>query len=222
MSEFTSIFQFRKRNDEKLRAFGFRDRGRFYEWERPILENQFLFSVSIEKEGAVDYTVRDLASGELYTLVKVPKAQGPFVGQVRECCKQLLTEIAERCFDREVFRAPQTKRVVQLLEEKYGALPEYLWESHPNYAVFRHRENKKWFAVLLTVDRGKLDPALHGEVEILDLKAAAQTVSLLTETGRYYPGYHMNKNYWYTAVLDDTLSDEELLERLSESFQLTG
>mgnify|MGYP005922069581 CR=1 FL=1 len=35
------------------------------------------------------------------------------------------------------------------------------------------------------------------------------------------PGYHMNKKHWLTLVLDGTLPDPEIEERIQESFALT-
>ena len=36
----------------------------------------------------------------------------------------------------------------------------------------------------------------------------------------YYPGWHMNKNSWYTIVLDGSVRDDELIRRLDESYML--
>ncbi|MGN1104647.1 MAG: MmcQ/YjbR family DNA-binding protein, partial [Candidatus Coproplasma sp.] len=36
----------------------------------------------------------------------------------------------------------------------------------------------------------------------------------------YYPGWHMNKKSWYTLVLDGSVSDDEITERIKESYAL--
>ena len=36
--------------------------------------------------------------------------------------------------------------VIAYVKEKYGASPENLWMRYPNYAIFRHADNGKWFA----------------------------------------------------------------------------
>ncbi len=38
------------------------------------------------------------------------------------------------------------QKLEQLITEKYAVEPEYPWQSAPSFAVFRHSNNKKWFA----------------------------------------------------------------------------
>lgn len=43
----------------------------------------------------------------------------------------------------------QPKELEQWISRQYGVSAEYPWAVSPENAVFRHRENKKWFALLL-------------------------------------------------------------------------
>lgn len=36
------------------------------------------------------------------------------------------------------------------VKKKYKADPEYLWRRFPDYAIFRHMDNKKWFGLVMT------------------------------------------------------------------------
>ena len=57
-------------------------------------------------------------------------------------------------------------------------------------------------------------------LEIVDLRMdPAKREELLTRE-HYYPGWHMNKNSWYTLVLDGRVPDEELFRRMAESYEL--
>ena len=47
-----------------------------------------------------------------------------------------------------------------------------------------------------------------------------QVADLLSKNG-IYPAFHMNKRYWISVALDDTLSDEEVLELIERSWNLT-
>jgi len=38
----------------------------------------------------------------------------------------------------------------------------------------------------------------------------------------YYPGWHMNKKSWYTIVLNGSVPNDELRERITESYELAG
>ena len=63
----------------------------------------------------------------------------------------LLTDI-DRCYDRQ----PQIRRILKWIEETYAVKGEYLWNDHPDDVVFRHPENRRWFAMILSVSRQKL------------------------------------------------------------------
>ncbi|MCD7888742.1 MAG: MmcQ/YjbR family DNA-binding protein [Oscillospiraceae bacterium] len=44
----------------------------------------------------------------------------------------------------------------------------------------------------------------------------------LLQRGNYYPGWHMNKKSWYTVILDESVRDEELFERIRSSYELAA
>lgn len=215
------LFEFKQVNLEKLQAFGFVFSGEEYEITKPILDNQFQLSVYVTSAGKVDYSVIDAATSEEYTLVKTTHAQGAFVGQVRTACEAFLQKIADQCFDVAIFQSEQTQRIIAFLASNYHVDPEHLWEKSPQNAVFRQPNNQKWFAIMMTIDGKKLSPSLDQTVEIIDLKGTAETVAALVEGPHYYQGYHMNKKYWYTAILNDSISDDELLDKIATSFALT-
>ena len=60
--------------------------------------------------------------------------------------------------------------IESLIEEKYGVAGERPWIKYPSFLVFRHKDNKKWFAVIMTLDRGKFDIDGEGEVDVVNLK----------------------------------------------------
>ena len=141
--------------------------------------------------------------------------------EVRSACLEVLREVAEQCFAEDPYRAQQTERVLRFLREQCGVQPEYPWADEPSYAVFRHAGNRKWFAVLMGLDGSRVDPALTGRVEILNLKATPVQITKWVERGECYRGYHMNKLHWHTTVLDGHLSDETLFSRITQSFLMT-
>ena len=48
------------------------------------------------------------------------------------------------------------KELEQLIFDTYSVEPDYPWMDTPESAVFRHAENRKWFALVTTVPRSKL------------------------------------------------------------------
>lgn len=220
-AEVAELFRNKKAQPQSMLAYGFVRRGEKLVLERPVLAGQFCLCLQVDAAGALSYEVLDAETGEPYALAKVPGAVGAFVGEVRSACLEVLREVAERCFAEDPYRAQQTERVLRFLREQCGVQPEYPWADEPSYAVFRHAGNRKWFAVLMGLDGSRVDPALTGRVEILNLKATPVQITKWVERGECYRGYHMNKLHWHTTVLDGHLSDETLFSRITQSFLMT-
>ncbi|MBQ9899205.1 MAG: MmcQ/YjbR family DNA-binding protein [Ruminococcus sp.] len=109
----------------------------------------------------------------------------------------------------------------ELIRSEYGADPEYLWESTPDAGAFRHRSSRKWFAVFMRVRRSRL--GLEGDelIDIADLKCDPLMLgSVLLQEG-VLPGYHMNKSYWITVLLDGSVPAETIVPLLEMSYELT-
>ena len=56
------------------------------------------------------------------------------------------------------------------------------------------KRQKKWYAVLLTVQRNKLGLPSDEQIEITRLRNQPEKVAALVKEKNYFPGYHMNKN----------------------------
>ena len=48
------------------------------------------------------------------------------------------------------------EKVYGYVKKKYGSEPEYLWRRFPDYAIFRHEDNRKWYGIIMDVPREKL------------------------------------------------------------------
>ena len=167
----------------------------------------------------VSFQVFDQETGDLYPHVHMESIRGTFVGSVRKTCLEILYQIRKACFDVQDFIYSQTKRIMSQLQEKYGDQLEYLWEKSPDTAVLRHEDSKKWYAVLMRIPWDRLDKGREGQVEAVNLKHD-QVADLLSQKG-IYPAFHMNKRYWISLSLDETLSDEDVLDLLETSWNLT-
>ena len=215
MFEILKSYQF---NQEKARAYGFVKNGEVWTYSCQILQGDFIMTVSITVDN-VSFQVFDQEMGDLYPQVHMESMTGSFVASVRKACLEILYQIRKACFDVQDFICPQTKRIMAQIQEKYGNQLEYLWEKSPNTAVLRHEGNKKWYAVLMKISWDKLEKVREGQVEAVNLKHD-QVADLLSKKG-IYPAFHMNKRYWISVALDDTLSDEEVLELIERSWNLT-
>ena len=94
--------------------------------------------------------------------------------------------------------------------------------EYPSFSVFRHEDNKKWFAVIMTLDRGKFGIDGDGEADVVNLKCDTDIAYFVRQERGVYPAYHMNKEHWISVILDEN-TDRELAEKLLEmSVNLTA
>ena len=215
MFEIFKSYQF---NQEKAHAFGFVENSGVWTYSCQILQGDFVMAVSVV-DGNLSFQVFDQETGDLYPQVHMESFKGSFVASVREACLEILYQIRKACFDVQDFICPQTKRIMAQVQEKYGNQLEYLWEKSPDTAVLRHEGNQKWYAVLMRIPWDKLEKGREGLVEAVNIKHN-QVADLLSQKG-IYPAFHMNKRYWISLALDDSLSDDEVLDLLEISWNLT-
>ena len=216
MFEIFKAYQF---NSKTAKNYGFVENQGVWTHSSTILQGDFLMMVTVE-DGVLGFQVYDQETGDLYPQVHMTSMRGKFVGSVREACLEVLYEIRKSCFDVQDFIYPQTKRIMTRVQEKYENQLEYLWEKSPDTAILRHENNQKWYAVLMKISWDKLEKGREGLVEAVNLKQD-QVSDLLVKKG-IYPAFHMNKRYWISVPLDDTLSDEQVLELFERSWFLTS
>lgn len=107
------------------------------------------------------------------------------------------------------------------IEKTFGAKPEYLWKSAPSFAVFRHRDNLKWFAVVMDIEKSKLGLPSSDIVSVVNLKCETLLIDSLVQEQGIFRGYHMNKSYWITVALDTSVDEEKIKWLLEISFDET-
>ena len=215
MFEIFKAYQF---NSKKAKEYGFIENQGVWTYSLTILKGDFLMKITVE-DSDLTFQVFDQETGELYPQVHMESMRGTFVGSVREACLEELFDIRKACFEVQKFLCPQTKRIMALVQEKYGNQLEYLWEKSPDTAVLRHEDNQKWYAILMRIPWDRLDKGREGLVEAVNLKHD-QVADLLSQKG-IYPAFHMNKSYWINVPLDDKLSDQQILDLIETSWGLT-
>ena len=213
------IFSDRRADPEKLKTYGFRETDGAYLYEQPLLNGAFTLRVRVRADG-VDACLIDAATDEPYTLFLVEDAQGSFIGEVRAAYCDALSAVAEACFAKTVFQSGYSESVIEYARNTYGDELEFLWEKSPKNAILRRKDNRKWYAALLTISKSKLGAFPDEEIEVLDLRAAPEAIPDMVDGKRVFAGYHMNKKHWITLPLDGTLPAEEICAMLGTSYAL--
>ena len=115
------------------------------------------------------------------------------------------------------------KTVFDYIRKKYKVLPEYPWQKYDNNTVFRHPDNKKWFALVMGVQRIKLGIAGDAYVDVVNLKIEDMFYrDLIIREDGIMPAYHMNRKHWITVLLDGTVTDDRVFELIDMSFLATA
>ncbi len=113
--------------------------------------------------------------------------------------------------------------VFEYIKKKYKTLPEYPWRTYDSNAVFRHDDNKKWFALVMDVQRDKLGLPGTDLVDVINLKVDDLFFrDMIIQEDGIMPAWHMNKMHWITVLLDGTVPDEKVKELIDMSFMATA
>ena len=117
----------------------------------------------------------------------------------------------------------QANIVVEHIKSEYGANPEFLWpDRYPGYAVFRHDDNKKWFALVATISSESLGLKEDKAIDVINLKFDKnQTYDFAETSDHIFPAYHMNKQHWNTIIISEKVDSILIKELLQESYELT-
>ena len=120
-------------------------------------------------------------------------------------------------------RIMDRKTITNFIKKKYGVSPEYLWKRYPDFTVFRHEDNNKWFALMAGVPGSKLGLPGDEPVDVINLKIDDLFFrDVLIRQDGIFPGYHMNKMYWISVLLDGTVDEQQICELIEMSFMGTA
>lgn len=108
------------------------------------------------------------------------------------------------------------------ISDRWGIEGEHLFSKYPEFEVFRHAGNRKWFAVIMEIPENKLGLLSESRITIVNLKCETELIGSLCRESGIFPGWHMNKNHWITVLLNETVSDELIQFLLNMSYTLTN
>ena len=202
---------------DKLVSVGFKKEHDTYVYEKKFLNNDFKAIINISSLGVVTGKVIDLLTDEEYNNIRT-EMQGEFVSKVRNEYKNILIDIREHAFNNKYFISDQANRITKYLNDKYLSVPEFLWDNYDD-GVFRNLSSNKWYAIIMKIDLSKIDNG-HGEIEILNVKLDRDEITNLLNRKGFYKAYHMNKKDWITIILNNTLTDNEIISLIDKSYNL--
>ena len=114
------------------------------------------------------------------------------------------------------------KEFEELVFDSYGIKGDYPFDKDLETAVFRHQDNKKWFALAMRIPERKLGRKSDKIIDVVNLKCDPEIIFSLWQDEGIFPAYHMNKNHWITVCLDGSVSKKTVAWLTDISFSLTS
>lgn len=177
--------------------------------------------LEIKSNNVINSKVIDLDVNEEYLNYKFSNKLGEYAYKIKEEVINILEDIKENCSIETNYRFDQSNRIDSYICKAYKVKPEFPFKSNPSSGVYRHLENRKWFGLIMNIDKRKLGLKSSDEIEIINLKITPQIIEEKLKSIGYFKAYHMNKKSWISVSLDDSLSDEEIIRLIDLSFGLT-
>ena len=213
------IFKKYKPDRKKLEKYGFKRIKGGFEIEI-LFENDNFKAIITVQDDNVTGKVFEIETEDEYLPLRVISQQGEYVGKIRESYENVLIKIRDNCFLKDYFVLEQSNRITNKIAEIYGTEPEFLWEKYDDTGIFRNKKTDKWFGIIMDIDKSKIEKSSKGFIEVTNVKLSAKTLEKTLKFKGFYPAYHMNKKYWITFTLDDTINDDKIMELIEESYML--
>lgn len=207
-------------NNNNLKKYGFKIQDNKKIYREKICNNQFEMIVEI-KDNIMTSKLIDLVNEEEYVLVDIQDSIGEFVGKVRQEYEEKLNAIINNCTEKEIFKQSQTKQIITYIREKYNDELEFLWEKYDDVAIWRNKQNDKWYGLLMIITEDKLGIDSNKKIEVLDIRYQKEESQKIIDKKNIFPGYHMNKKSWITIKLDNMVKTEKIKELIDNSYNLS-
>ncbi len=113
--------------------------------------------------------------------------------------------------------------IFRYVKKKYGVEPDYPLPTAPGFPVLRHKDNRKWFALIMDVPREKLGFVGTERINIINVKLADPLLAeILIQQPGYFYGYHISRGAWISILLDGTVPLPEICRWIDESYAVTA
>lgn len=168
----------------KLLKYGFIKENEKYIYKTYICDNQF--EVNIVISDTEKYAkVMDLENEMEFALVDVEGVEGQFVGEVRQNYEDIIRDVIIKCTSKEAFKSNQAKEIIEYIEKRYGDKLEFLWEKFDDNAIWRNKQNNKWYGVLLIIPENKLGLKSDNKIEVIDLRYQKEKIENIVDNKKF-------------------------------------
>ena len=220
MREVKNFIKDKKIDLKKLEEFGFKLINKSYYYHTSLLKNQFKMTIKISLDNSIFTEIIDVETNEAYVLHLLEMKRSGYSEKVYKEYSEVLEKIKKECFEDEIFKANYAKEIINYIKNKYGDELEFLWEKSPKNAVVRRKSSNKWYAVILTISKRKLNLDSDEIIEVINIHNSPEEIKKLVDYKKYFPAYYMNKKHWCTICLDGTVELKEIYKLIDISYEL--
>lgn len=214
------LFASYRAKEDRLLEYGFEKCSDVFIYQKDFINDEFKALIFVNKNGEISGKVIEKEFNEEYSQLRIDSFHGEFVNKVREAYKDILINIRDKCFRKEMFVSNQANRLVKLIYEKYHESPDFPFDEqkYKNYGVFRYRENHKWYGLIMNVSKSVfLKNNIEEYVDVINVRIDEKNRDNIINNKNIFASYHMNKQKWVSIILDESLSDMEVMEFIDYS-----
>lgn len=66
--------------------------------------------------------------------------------------------------------------IINLIFDEYSVESEFPWADSPDACIFRHYDNRKWFAIIMTVRNSSLGLSEEGYTDVINVKIVPEEI----------------------------------------------
>lgn len=220
MSIEQEIFTSYRIEKNKLLEYGFENLSNIFIYSKDFLNGEFKAQIVVDEDGIINGKVIENAFNEEFTQLRIESFHGEFTSKVREAYKEILFDIRDKCFKKVLFVSNQANRIAKLIKEKYNESPDFPFtdSKYKHFGIFRYKENKKWYGLVMNVNKRVFGKEYKDEcVDVINVRINENNRDTIINNKNIFPSYHMNKQKWISILLDESLSDLEVMDYIEYS-----
>ena len=210
----------RKIEISKLKEYGFIYKDNTYIFTKDIIDNTFTIIIEIKNNKITTKLIDNIVNDE-FLMIDIKNTTGEYVGKIKEEYDKVINDFIDKCTTSNIFKNKQTKEIIKYIKNKYNDELEFLWSKFPSTAIWRNKNNNKWYGIIMIIAENKLGIKSDKEVEVIDLRYSKEDINNIVDNKKIFPGYHMNKKSWITIKLDETININNIYTLIDNSYNLS-
>lgn len=202
-------------NETSLIPYGFHKELERYIYEKPLKNPSFSLRVTLA-ETIFLAQVFDNDFGEEYLPFQRKNPTEALAIAIQEEVDEIIQDILMHCFSGNSLR----EIVLEYVHNTYQTEEEYPWEDDDTSCTLKTSKKQKWYGLLMKIPAKRLGIDEDHLVHVLNLKNTPDTIPEIIDHKNIFPAYHMNKKHWFTILLNNQITKEEVFRFIDQSYEL--